>query len=76
MAHLLTAIPIHVETEETHLSHSGNEVHGKDPFVEMISNQRHTFLINKLPDPVSIKPLRICQKRFHPEIIDHYSLPV
>jgi hypothetical protein len=71
MTHPLTAISIHVETEKAHLCHSANEVHGEDPLVEMISNERHAFLIHKLPDPVSIKPLCFCQKRFCPEVIDH-----
>jgi hypothetical protein len=71
VAHPLTAIPIHVETEETHLCHSANEVHGEGPLVEMVSNERHAFLIHKVPNPVSIKPLCFCQKRFSPKIIDH-----
>jgi hypothetical protein len=76
MTHPLTAISIHVKTEEAHLSHPGNEVHGEGPFVEMVSNERHALLIHKLPNPVSVKPLCFCQERFRPEIIDHILYPL
>jgi hypothetical protein len=71
MTHPLTAVSIHVEAEEAHLCHSANEVHREGPLLEMVSNERHACLIHKFPDPVSIKPLCFCQKRFHSEIIDH-----
>jgi hypothetical protein len=71
MTHPLTAVSIHVETEEAHLCHSANEVHREGPLVEMVSDERHAFLIQKLSDPVSVKPLCFCQKSFCPEVIDH-----
>jgi hypothetical protein len=76
MTHFLTAISIHMETEDAHLCHSGDEFPRKGSFVEMVRYQRHAFFIHKLPDPVSIKPLCFCQKRFRSVIIDHVFYPI
>ncbi len=62
MAFPLTAISLHVETEQFHVGHPRNEFRREGPSIEMTRNDGHAFLIHEFSNPVSEKPLLVSQK--------------
>jgi hypothetical protein len=60
---------LNMDTEETHLCHSGDHFHGKSSAVEMGGDERHAFFIHKFSDSVSEVFLFFTQRPFYLKIV-------
>jgi hypothetical protein len=64
MACFFAAVTLDMDTEEAHLRHSGDDPHGKNSFVELRGDERHTFFTHEFSDLVSDVSLFFTQKPF------------